>query len=243
MNHEHDREEIIAANPLLEYCQAQGWQLKKDGSSRWTCLCPLHDETTPSFTIDPRKNLWKCFGCGAGGSVIDLHAKLRGISIGEAMRKLSPNSGNGSQKPSSPKSNTARRPAAGGLKEEQQLNQRELCAYDYQDATGKVVFQVVRYEPKTFKQCRLVDGQRVWNTEGVERPPYRLPELLASPASVWIVEGEKDVETLRAIGQVATCNPGGAGKWLPAFSEYLKGKHVYIAVDNDELGQKHGREC
>ena len=37
MNHEHDREEIIAANPLLEYCQAQGWQLKKDGSSRWTC--------------------------------------------------------------------------------------------------------------------------------------------------------------------------------------------------------------
>ena len=100
----------------------------------------------------------------------------------------------------------------------------------------------MRYEPKTFKQCRLVDGQRVWNMEGVERLPYRLPELLASPASVWIVEGEKDVETLRAIGQVATCNPGGAGKWLPAFSEYLKGKHVYIAADNDELGQKHGRE-
>ena len=79
--------------------------------------------------------------------------------------------------------------------------------------------------------------------EGVERLPYRLPELLASPASVWIVEGEKDVETLRAIGQVATCNPGGAGKWLPAFSEYLKGKHVYFAADNDELGQKHGAKC
>ena len=90
MNHEHDREEIIVANPLLEYCQAQGWQLKKDGSSRWTCLCPLHDETTPSFTIDPRKNLWKCFGCDTGGSVIDLHAKLRGTSIGEAMRDLTP---------------------------------------------------------------------------------------------------------------------------------------------------------
>ena len=78
--------------------------------------------------------------------------------------------------------------------------------------------------------------------EGVERFPYRLPELLANPASVWIVEGERDVETLRAFGQTATCNPGGAGKWLPAFSQHLKGKCVYIVADNDEPGQKHGRE-
>ena len=160
------------------------------------------------------------------------------------MRKLSPNCGNGSQKPSSPKSNTVRRPAVGGLKEEQQLNQRELCAYDYQDATGKAVFQVVRYEPepKDFKQCRIVAGRRVWNMDGVERLPYRLPELLCNPTSVWIVEGEKDVETLRASGQTATCNPEGAGKWLPAFSQHLKDKCVYIAADNDEKGQKHGRE-
>jgi hypothetical protein len=51
MNHEHDRAEIIAANPLPNYCQARGWQLRKDGP-RWKCLCPLH--------------------CGVGGSVIDL---------------------------------------------------------------------------------------------------------------------------------------------------------------------------
>ena len=77
--------------------------------------------------------------------------------------------------------------------------------------------------------------------EGVERLPYRLPELLGHPASVWIVEGEKDVETLRSIRQTATCNPGGAGKWLPAFSQYLRGKCVYLAPDNDETGQKHMR--
>ena len=234
------REDIIAANPLMEYAEKQGWQLKRRGQN-FVCLCPVHNETTPSFTIDARKNLWKCFGCGAGGSVIDLHAKLQGISIGEAMRKLSPNSGNGSQKPSS-KSNTARRPTTGGLKEEQQLNQRELCAYDYQDATGKVVFQIVRYEPKNFKQCRIVDGKRVWNMDGIERLPYRLPELQCHPTSVWIVEGEKDVEVLRASDQTATCNPGGTGKWLPAFSQYLRGKCVYIVADNDEPGQKHGRE-
>ena len=66
--------------------------------------------------------------------------------------------------------------------------------------------------------------------DGVERLPYRLPDLLAAAeAEVWVVEGEKDVETLRAAGETATCNPGGAGKWLPAFSQYLcKGRCVYL---------------
>ena len=100
----------------------------------------------------------------------------------------------------------------------------------------------MRFEPKDFKQCRIVDGARVWSMEGVERLPYRLPELLAEPASIWIVEGEKDVETLRAIFQTATCNPGGAGKWLPAFSQYLKDKCVYLCPDRDEQGRDHGRK-
>ena len=249
MNHEHDRKEILAANPLLDYAQKQGWQLETHGPS-FVCLCPLHDETTPSFTINPEKNLWNCFGCDTGGSVIDLHAKLRGLSIGEAMRDLTPggsrNGSNGSRATpamSGKKSVSTPKPSLEGSQpDEDQTPYREVCAYDYQDATGKVVFQVVRYEPKAFKQCRIVAGKRVWSMEGVERLPYRLPELLANPASVWIVEGERDVETLRAIGQTATCNPGGAGKWLPAFSQYLRGKCVYIAADNDEPGQKHGRE-
>ena len=244
MNHEHDREQIIAANPLLEYCQARGWQLKKDGP-RWKMLCPLHDEKTPSFSIGPKPNVWFCHGCKVGGSVIDLHMKLNGFDSGEAMRDLSGQDVTPTRKPKitvvppeywkQPGANMAdvRRTA------EVESAAAETIAYDYQNATGKVVFQVVRYEPKTFKQCRIVDGKRVWNMEGVERLPYRLPELLANPFSVWVVEGEKDVESLRCINQVATCNPGGAGKWLPAYSQYLKGKCVYICPDRDEAGLKH----
>ncbi len=99
-----DRDAIIANNPLLPYCEARGWQLRRDGR-RWKCLCPLHEESTPSFTVDAEKNLWNCFGCGKGGSVIDLHARLGGMTIGEAMRDLSPeggndrHSGNGSSRP------------------------------------------------------------------------------------------------------------------------------------------------
>jgi hypothetical protein len=42
-------------------------------------------------------------------------------------------------------------------------------------------------------------------------------------------------------GLTATCNPGGVGKWLPAYSELLRGKCVYIVPDNDKTGHKHAK--
>jgi hypothetical protein len=42
----------------------------------------------------------------------------------------------------------------------------------------------VRFEPKDFRQCRIIDGKRVWNTDGVERVLYHLPQLLASPLTI-----------------------------------------------------------
>ena len=55
---------------------------------------------------------------------------------------------------------------------------------------------------------------------GVERVPYRLPELLnaAPDTTVFVCEGEKDCDALHALGLIATTNPGGAGKWLPSMS-------------------------
>jgi CHC2 zinc finger len=89
-----DRDAIIAAHPLLEYCRSIGLDLRRAGRE-WKCLCPLHDEQTPSFFVDQEKNLFFCHGCETGGTVIDLHAGRRGFSIGEAMRDLSPPGGNG----------------------------------------------------------------------------------------------------------------------------------------------------
>jgi hypothetical protein len=237
-DYEYDRNAIIAAHPLLEYCHGIGLEMRRAGRE-WKCLCPLHDEQTPSFSVDTEKDLFCCHGCGVGGTVIDLHAKLHGLSIGEAMRDLSPSRGNGKgdgakevrSKLDSATSRNGNTPPP-----------VEIAAYDYQDATGRVRFQVVRYAPKDFRQCRIDErGTRIWNMDGVERLPYRLPEVLAADtAEVWIVEGEKDVEALREIkGTVATCNPGGAGKWLPAFSQHLRGKGVLLIPDRDGPGAKH----
>ena len=74
--------------------------------------------------------------------------------------------------------------------------------------------------------------------------PYRLPELIADIAAervVFVVEGEKDVDTLRDHGVPATSNPMGAGKWWPEFNTILLGADVVICGDNDEPGRNHVR--
>ena len=64
--------------------------------------------------------------------------------------------------------------------------------------------------------------------EGVERVLYNLPAVTKSQEG-WICEGEKDADNLTALGYVATCNVGGAGKWLDGYTESLKGKDVVRA--------------
>ena len=116
------------------------------------------------------------------------------------------------------------------------------ATYNYRDETGSLLFQVVRYEPKEFKQ-RRPNGKNgwVWNLEGVDPVLYQLPELMtADPAKpVFICEGEKDVNRLTAIGLVATTNPMGAGKWRPEYATCLKGRSVVIVPDNDKAGKDH----
>jgi putative DNA primase/helicase len=70
--------------------------------------------------------------------------------------------------------------------------------------------------------------------------PYRLPEVVKAD-HVLIVEGEKDVESLRALNLAASCNPMGAGKWRAEYNGYFNGKSVSIILDNDEPGRKHAR--
>jgi hypothetical protein len=119
---------------------------------------------------------------------------------------------------------------------------RLVAEYDYVDECGVMLFQVVRFEPKGFRQ-RRPDGRGgwIWNLAGTRRVLYRLPEVIAAK-SLLVVEGEKDVETGRKLGFVATCNPCGAGKWREKYSEALVGKIVVIIPDGDGPGRKHARQ-
>lgn len=122
-----------------------------------------------------------------------------------------------------------------------------VATYDYQDESGRLMFQVERRNPKDFRQ-RRPDGRGgwLWNMQGIDPLPYRLPELLTALAAgktVFVAEGEKDVDNLAKIGLVATCNHGGAGKWREAHSKHFPaGAQVVILPDNDGPGRDHAEK-
>jgi len=118
--------------------------------------------------------------------------------------------------------------------------------YDYRDEKGKLIFQAVRFrDPKSFKQRQPAssdesDDKWIWNLQDIEIIPYNLQEIIKPENEIiYIVEGEKDVDNLKAIGITATCCPMGAGKWWPNVNKYFEGKHVIAIPDNDIPGQDH----
>jgi Virulence-associated protein E len=117
--------------------------------------------------------------------------------------------------------------------------------YPYRDAAGKVVHETVRFKPKGFSQRRPgPNGKDIWSLKGVKRVLYHLPELLtADPMRpVWIVEGEKDADRLRLLGEVATTCAEGAGKWKDEYADTLTGRICRIIADNDEPGRRHAEK-
>lgn len=128
--------------------------------------------------------------------------------------------------------------------------------YPYRDEDGVLLFEVVRWESphldKTFSQRRPHPTRRgTWieNIEGVRRVPYNLPdvhgEALPGVSIVYIVEGEKDADRLSDLGQIATCNPGGANKWRSEYSRHFDGLTVVIVADKDgdsDTGRTHARQ-
>lgn len=132
-----------------------------------------------------------------------------------------------------------------GLPPAAAISMKEVAAYNYQDEQGNLLYQVVRFEPKNFRQRRPGATAGEWNysLDGVRRVLYGLPELAKGQDTVLLVEGEKDVETARRLGFTATTSPGGAGKWKDEYGQQLKGRVVVVIPDADEVGQRHADEA
>jgi hypothetical protein len=216
---------------------------RASGEHVWTC--PAHEDSRPSLSVSEGRDGRVLLKCHAGCGLPEILARL-----GLEKRELFADA------PSGPSG-----------------KRREVAAYRYRDEGGKLLFEVVRFEPKGFGQRRPVAGggwayglAPGWYVRGrrgdwiradpgrgpvtgesrelpeARRVLYRLPELLSAVGrgeTVYIVEGEKDVEALAALGLTATCNPQGAGKWRAEFSEALRGARVRIIPDRDGPGEAH----
>ncbi len=120
--------------------------------------------------------------------------------------------------------------------------------YDYEDEDGQLRFQVLRMEPKGFRQRRvdpMRPGNFINNMHGAPALIFNLPKVadaIRNGDRVLITEGEKDVLALaQGVSAVATSNPGGAGKWTHDHSAFFIGteSRVTIVADRDAPGYRH----
>jgi hypothetical protein len=182
----------------------------------WQACCPAHDDTTPSLSITPTAETVLIY-CHAGCTLEAITAAL-----GMTPADLYPTN-------ATPRTNSKSRIAA---------------VYDYVDADGNLMHQTVRFTPKKFRQRRpnpSQPGAYLWNLKDITLVLYHLPDVLQAVQrgdTIYVAEGEKDVETPCAMGLVATCNPMGAKYWKSSYSETLRGAHAIILPDNDKAGEE-----
>lgn len=213
----------MAADVLRELVLPKLEGVRK-GAGGFTARCPAHEDSTASLSITEGRSQPVVFHCHAGCAPEDVCKALAldfadlsapRTADDETWRKTSPD-----------------------------------IVYDYTDEHGQLIYQVIRRirdGKKNFLQRRPdptgKDGWS-WRLGDTRRVPYRLPKVLAAVEEcreIYIVEGEKDVHTLESHGLVATCNSGGAGKWLPEHSACLRDAVVTIIADKDNPGRAHAR--
>ncbi len=84
-------EQILAANDIVEV--VQGYIPLKRAGVMWKALCPFHQERSPSFSVNPQRQMFKCFGCGAGGSAIRFVMTYENLDFISAAKKLAERAG------------------------------------------------------------------------------------------------------------------------------------------------------
>jgi hypothetical protein len=189
--------------------------------------CPAHDDQKESLSVSFKDNRpWvNCLaGCDWGSLKSALTA--RGVSLLVFRSRIE-----------SPDQDHSEHPLGDPVQ-----------VYPYRDEYGTEVCLKARYEPKEFRFVKRMgrDRYRVTGLNGLPNMLYRLPELLqgiADGRTVWVVEGEKDVDRLVGLGEVATCSRDGAGSWDPAFSLLFRGAQaVRIVQDRDSSGDQYASD-
>ncbi len=199
--------------------------VKKDGTG-WSARCPAHEDDRNSLHVALAPNGNVLVHCHAGCETQQI---VHEMSLG--MSALFPEGGSrgGHQGRSTPFGNI-------------------VAEYDYVDAGGALLFQVLRDEHKNFRQRKPTHLEPpadpwTWSVADVRKVLYRLPEVrsaIALSMPIHVVEGEKDADALAKLGLTATTNSGGAGKWTDEHTAQITGaSSVIIIPDNDPPGEEH----
>ena len=193
--------------------------IKQTAPNQYICRCPAHYDKKASLSIayNPVEDKI-ALHCHAGCATADILTE-----IGKTWADIMPAKEDEPQKP---------------LKQWQINLEAE---YRYTDADGKYLYSKLRYEGKNIKYARIVNGEKVASGKGdIPGELYNLvalKEAIEYGRTIYFVEGEKDVGTMRDLGLTAV-TAGGTGDWKRSFAKHFIGAHdVVIIADNDAAGQ------
>jgi len=205
-----------AREKVLDALATAGCNVTQGGSSS---TCPAHEDHAPSLSIGNRRD--------GDGVVIKCHAGCSTEAVLAALGMTEAELFDETRTTS------------------QDARPQAVAVYDYTDQNGVLLYQKVRYEPKTFRQRRPDGNGWSWSLGDTRRVLYRLPEVVAAIAAgdlVFVCEGEKDANGMRAAGMTATTWTEGAWKpdqkpkWRAEYTEALTGARVAVIRDKDAPG-------
>lgn len=182
---------------------------------QYSARCPAHDDKRASLSVSVGEDGKILFNCHAGCTAQEITRAL-GLSMEDLFQK------------SNDLPAVTRSPVKPHL----------VASYQYLSPEG-VRYEKQRFSDKSFR-WRQPDGKGGWkySRQGITPTLYGTGEN-PLPDRVYFVEGEKDVNSLKARNVAAVSPPDGAkSKWQPQYTEALKGRHVVILPDNDTPGRE-----
>ena len=171
--------------------------------SRHKCLCPFHNDRHPSLSFSVKKNMYRCFVCGAKGGTIDLVMGYLNKDFKEACRWLADEAGV-----------TVFRPPQPLLTQEGKAAQFDVTRYEryferpwLNEEARKFLYEERRIDPRVVRWCRLTSWKDRQGVPWLQTPYYDLLNLLRPGDSLFITEGCSDCWSLLSAGYKSIAIP------------------------------------
>ena len=249
-----DAEELLSSTNIVDIVEKHV-ELKKKGNE-YIGICPFHDDTTSSLSVNEKKQIYKCFACGKGGDSINFLMEL-GMKFHEAAKVLSgevasyqvPNTKRKLPKKQPEVIWTQLLPINIPVEINHYIHGKPSRVWEYHTVDGVLMGYYCRFDledgsKEVLPYIFATDGNRSqWRWQGFDkpRPLYRLNKILENPeATVIVVEGEKTADAAQLLfpkAIVTTWQGGGKAiqhtNFLP-----LEGRKVILWPDNDKPGRE-----